>query len=132
MFTTQALVDWINALPKSLPVPFTAGPEMAEFGKGDGAGTVTRVPGGQGERREGTFEQIQLLFVLRSRREKYDLLEKTTQEIDDALRVRGNEELWGTYVLYALRQGTIDPGFEEPERVSFSFNYMIEIGRENG
>lgn len=128
MISTKAISDWLTSLPVSYRIPFTPGPEILEFANGDRAGTVTKVPGGQGEVRQGTFERFQIMVVMRARKEDYAALEKVADEYDKALTARGNELLWGTYVLYVLRQGTLDASFEEPERNSFIANYAIEIG----
>lgn len=128
MVATKEITNWLTARPVSFKIPFTPGPEIEEFGTADRAGTVTKVPGGQGEVREGTFEAFQIIVVMRARKEDYDALEASAKAYDKALRDLENVMLWGTYVLYVRRQGTLDASFEEPERNSFIANYAIEIG----
>lgn len=129
MLKTQPLVDWTNGLALPLTIPFIAGPDIREYGKGDRAGSVTKVPGGGGLLREQTFEQVQVQWFFRSRIGEYALLEDTAEALDNALRAIQNELLWGTYVRFVQRLGTLTPEADEPEeRVSFVGNYLIEIG----
>lgn len=129
MIDMDEFVTWLNAVSTPLRVPVSVGPEMPEFANADNAGTATEVPGGEGLKREGVFEQVNVLLVIRTRSEKRKLLRQTAQALDDALLAVANQMLWGTYVLYVDRPGTIDASFEDPERVSCIANYAIEMGK---
>lgn len=131
MVATREICTWANAQPLTLDIPFEPGPERSqtEFGNGDLIGLVTKVPGGAGETHDGAFEEFAILVQLRARDYEYDDLEKDAGTLDAALRDIENKSIWGTYIRYVLRTGTVTPSFEEDERVSFLANYLIAEGQ---
>lgn len=128
MLMLSPVVDWLNDLALTLPIKFTEGPEDPEFGYHHLVGTVTLVPGGAGEVRQGTGEEEMVLLMVKARRENRSKLLTTAREVDNALRFIENASIWDTYVRYVLRQGSVSSSFEEPERDRIFANYLIETG----
>lgn len=127
---TQTVCDWAAAQTLALKLPFKPGPERSglEWGDADQIGIITKVPGAAGLVRERTFEQFQILVQLRARVDKYNELEKAAGQLDTALIDIENASIWGTYIRFVTRDGTVTPSFEEDERISFLANYTIEEG----
>lgn len=128
MLLLPPMIEWLNALTLPLPMLWTQGPEDPEFGHHNQVGTVTPVPGGAGEIRQGAGEEQMVLLMVKSRRENRDKLLQTAREVDRQLRGIENALIWGTYVRFVFRQGTVDAVFEEPERDRVIANYLIETG----
>lgn len=128
---TETICTWADSQPLALSLPFKPGPDRGslEWGNADQIGIITKVPGGAGLVRERTFESFQILVQLRARVDKYAELEKAAGQFDDALLGIENASVWGTYIRFVTRDGTVTPSFEEDERISFLANYTIEEGR---
>lgn len=128
MLVLAPVVDWLNALDLPLPIKFTEGPEEPEFGNHLLVGTVTLVPGGAGETHQGAFEEEQVLVLVRGRREKRAQLVASARALDKQLRLIENSLIWGTYVRYVFRQGSLSTSFEEPDRDRVIGNYLVHTG----
>lgn len=131
---TRTICDWAQAQSLSLEMPFEPGPERAdlEYGNADLIGIITKVPGGAGETLQGAFEEFSIMVQMRARTFQYELLEADADALDGLFRAIENATIWGTYIRYVFRQGTITPDFEEDERVSFLANYVIAEGQTSG
>lgn len=134
MISTQTLADDLRTIP-GLPMdlPFRPGPEQLEFDDANTSATITRIPGGAGLLAQGTEEDYQYLVLVRSGREKLDVMEQTADLVDRWLLDIGNEMRWGTYIQFVDRVGGPPlPEYESPERVLFGATYQIREGREHG
>lgn len=128
MLLLPPVIEWANALTLTLPVKFFEGPEDPEFGHHNLVGTFTLAPGGQGETKQGMFEEDQLILSVKGRREQRSKLVQSARELDIMLRNIANATIWGTYVRYVLRQGSVGTSFEDPERDRIIATYLIETG----
>lgn len=131
MLDMQQLAAWSAERLESatMQIPFQVGPLDPEWGDQDRLGLVQELPG-SGLQREGTFEQITVLLTLRAEQAYQDDLRAAVKVLDDALLVVSNETIWGGYVTFVDRYGTLYPAWDEPgERISYFGNYVIEMGR---